>query len=382
MTPDPQAVDLLLRGMLLALLALAGLVLWRDRPRLPAARLGAALMAGLCVQVAGSTPAVEAGLPAAWQAPLVGVAVANAPLFWLFVRALFDDGFRPGAAHAGIWLAAALLGGLNCALLAPGGGVPAQLGLVLQRAVPLVAALGCVWAAARHWRDDLVEDRLQLRRVLLVAGVAYTLVMAGVRIGAAQGRLQGWLATLDMALLLAVCLATLPRLLVLRPSQLFPAASAPPDDAPAARAPALDGLDGVRPGDGADEGTDAAADDHVDDGLQARLTEAMQVQRAYRDEGLTLGALAARLGAPEYRLRRHINHRLGHRNFSAYVNGLRLAEARALLADPARREQAVLDIALEVGFGSIGPFNRAFKATTGLTPTEYRRQGPQPLADS
>ena len=34
----------------------------------------------------------------------------------------------------------------------------------------------------------------------------------------------------------------------------------------------------------------------------------------------------------------------------------------------------VLSIALESGFQSIGPFNRAFKAATGLTPTEFRRE--------
>ncbi|MGP8122947.1 MAG: helix-turn-helix domain-containing protein, partial [Xanthobacteraceae bacterium] len=30
-------------------------------------------------------------------------------------------------------------------------------------------------------------------------------------------------------------------------------------------------------------------------------------------------------------------------------------------------------IALDAGFQSLGPFNRAFKSETGVTPTEYRR---------
>jgi len=33
----------------------------------------------------------------------------------------------------------------------------------------------------------------------------------------------------------------------------------------------------------------------------------------------------------------------------------------------------VITIAMDAGFQSLGPFNRAFKATTGVTPTEYRR---------
>ena len=36
-------------------------------------------------------------------------------------------------------------------------------------------------------------------------------------------------------------------------------------------------------------------------------------------------------------------------------------------------EVPVLTIAMDAGFQSLNPFNRAFKAETGLTPTEYRR---------
>ncbi|WP_414673883.1 helix-turn-helix domain-containing protein [Marinimicrobium sp. UBA4509] len=34
----------------------------------------------------------------------------------------------------------------------------------------------------------------------------------------------------------------------------------------------------------------------------------------------------------------------------------------------------MMNIALDLGYGSIGPFNRAFKRHTGLTPTQYRAQ--------
>ena len=105
----------------------------------------------------------------------------------------------------------------------------------------------------------------------------------------------------------------------------------------------------------------------------------MVVDRAYRTEDLTVAGLATLLSVPEYRLRRLINQRLGHRNFNAYVNGYRLEEARVALADPARRDLPILTIALDAGFQSIGPFNRAFKAGTGLTPGEFRREK---LADS
>ncbi|MFI4995652.1 MAG: helix-turn-helix domain-containing protein [Hyphomicrobiales bacterium] len=47
----------------------------------------------------------------------------------------------------------------------------------------------------------------------------------------------------------------------------------------------------------------------------------------------------------------------------------------AALADPGQASVPILTIALDAGFSSIGPFNRAFKARTGQTPSEYRRAG-------
>ena len=74
MTPTPTTLlDAALRGVLLALLLVLALMLGRDRPRLPAARAGALLALGLCVQVIGATPLFEALVPRGWQAPFVAV---------------------------------------------------------------------------------------------------------------------------------------------------------------------------------------------------------------------------------------------------------------------------------------------------------------------
>jgi len=72
-------------------------------------------------------------------------------------------------------------------------------------------------------------------------------------------------------------------------------------------------------------------------------------------------------------LRRLINQRLGYRNFNVFLNEHRIAEAKAALADPRQAEVPVITIAMDAGFQSLGPFNRAFKATTGVTPSEYRK---------
>ena len=93
---------------------------------------------------------------------------------------------------------------------------------------------------------------------------------------------------------------------------------------------------------------------------------------AWRNEGLTISILAGELGTPEHRLRRLINLSLGHRNFADFVNGYRVAAAQDRLADPAEARTTIAVIAFDLGFGSLSPFNRAFRATTGSTPTQWR----------
>jgi AraC-like DNA-binding protein len=110
----------------------------------------------------------------------------------------------------------------------------------------------------------------------------------------------------------------------------------------------------------------------VESPLTARLRHVMGHDRAYRAEGFSLTALAQLLGEPEYRVRRAINGELGFRNFTAFLNTYRLAEVKAALADPAQREVPILTIAIDAGFGSLGPFNRAFREAEGMTPSEWR----------
>ena len=211
-----------------------------------------------------------------------------------------------------------------------------------------------------------------MRLFVVAAGAVDTVAMVAARLATPRGRIDALAAWLDVALLLLIAAVLAWHLLRLADASLFPSrfesAAAPGavEEAPS------DGSQAARP-------AESPPDDPADRRLAGALHQAMAVDRAYRDEALSVASLAARLRAPEYRLRRVINQRLGFRNFNAYVNGFRLAEARAALADPARRDLPVLTIALEAGFGSIGPFNRAFKADAGLTPTEFRRKK---LADS
>ena len=64
-----------------------------------------------------------------------------------------------------------------------------------------------------------------------------------------------------------------------------------------------------------------------DAALLAALSRLIDHDKVYREPDLSIASLAQKLDIPEYRLRRLINEQLGHRNFSAFINGYRLAEA-------------------------------------------------------
>jgi AraC-like DNA-binding protein len=106
--------------------------------------------------------------------------------------------------------------------------------------------------------------------------------------------------------------------------------------------------------------------------LRQKLDAAM-ADGVYRHSGLAIGGLAELLGVPEHRLRALINQRLGYRNFSDFLNSHRIAEARRRLADPARVDLPILTIAMDLGYGSLAPFNRAFREAAGQTPSDFRR---------
>lgn len=107
--------------------------------------------------------------------------------------------------------------------------------------------------------------------------------------------------------------------------------------------------------------------------LRAKLDSLIQEKKIYKQEGLTIGALAELMGEQEYRLRRLINGELGYRNFNDFLNQYRVNEACEVLSDPYQNRKTVLEIAYSLGYQSIGPFNKAFKELKGTTPTAFRK---------
>lgn len=103
------------------------------------------------------------------------------------------------------------------------------------------------------------------------------------------------------------------------------------------------------------------------------LQHLMETKKFYRDENLTLDALAKELSiAPRY-LSQIINEQL-NRNFRDYLNEYRIEEAKAFLTRHGKNNHKILGIAFEVGFNSKEVFNRSFKKYTGTTPSRYLKE--------
>lgn len=111
-----------------------------------------------------------------------------------------------------------------------------------------------------------------------------------------------------------------------------------------------------------------------DNALADRVRRAFEHDHVYTDAELRVADLARRLGEPDYRVSRCISGALEFRNFNQMVNHYRIDAAKRMLESEACNDRSILEIALDAGFASIGPFNRAFKRQVGMTPSEFRKR--------
>ena len=107
--------------------------------------------------------------------------------------------------------------------------------------------------------------------------------------------------------------------------------------------------------------------------LQKRLSIEVLENKCFLENDLSIESLAKKLGVSSYRLRSFINKTLGHTNFSTYINSFRIEEIKQAFASPENDHIPILTIALNHGFNSLSPFNRAFKQVEGITPKEFRK---------
>jgi len=357
------ALDLGLRGAAAGLfLMILFVILIRARPLTTIKLLGAAMAAQTAAYLIATAPFVPKST-LWWTLPLMA---GNPVVVWLWVRATFDDDFVVQRWHGAFWLT--IIGiGFSSSLGWTSFPVFARAAAQSISLVTLVLALSAAVQTVRTWSADLVAGRRRLRLAIVTSSLLFVGLLAVSHLMSDPPAIPSTFGSLPSAIgLLAMAALVGGSLFYPPPAELAVAATT----LDASR----DGASIAQTGPRADDGRDTVA--LV---LLRRLDRLMSVERIYRQEGLTIAMLAAKLDVPEHRLRQAINEGLGHRNFNAFLNRYRIDEAKAALSDVSQRDVPVLTIAMDTGFQSIGPFNRAFKADTGTTPTEFRRDA---LAES
>jgi AraC-like DNA-binding protein len=360
------ALDLGLRGAVSGLFLMMVLVLLQLRPTNRHIILSIALATGVAAYAVATAPFVPQSLWR-WTLPILCTLPV---IFWLWARTTFDDDFNLKPWHGALWLTVVGIG-LSVSFAWTSWPALEWSGAKTLSVVALVLALSAAVQTVETWRADLVVRRRRLRITVLVMSLVFIALDAGSSLISVPIAERGARGSLAVALILFV-LATLAGWSVFGAKAT---ASVMQATAPIAS--------GKTRGEGRGSNRDSDDRDSIAPILLRRLENLMTAERIYRQEGLSIGGLAAKLDLPEYRLRQVINEGLGYRNFNAFLNRYRIDDAKAALSAPSQREVQVLTIAMDAGFQSIGPFNRAFKADTGMTPTEFRRHAlGQPQADA
>lgn len=352
MSASLVVLDILVRGAavgaLISVAVATGSSAAPRQMRLVAALFFASVAAWLIVASAPASAALGPGFLV-----LLPLAFPVAGLFWLFVVVLFEDRRATIATTAPAILL--VVTGVMAAMTSPVIATP------IWTARDLAGALLAVHAGAvivRGWRDDLVETRRRLRGPFLIAMALFSAVELAAAIATRYAPHGPWLALSGSGLLgplvllvIVICFAAV--FLGIR-VELF-GAPRPASLVADSRMETADRLD------------------------MERLKAVMDDGQPWRQEGFAIGVLANAVGVPEHRLRRLINFRLGCRNYAEFLNGYRIEAAKLRLADPREARTTVAAIAFDLGYGSLSPFNRAFRGAIGTTPTEWRAQA---LADT
>lgn len=265
--------------------------------------------------------------------------------FWLFARSQGREGFRPNWKHwlllAGKILLTLLWGARYRTLLLP---IAPEQDFIWRALLPAMLTLGfavaAVWASGSHMQDELVENRLSLRRITVFWGAGTIIAVIGITLifrGPVLGEIGDWLS---VVMALSICINI--HVWLARSSPTISESATPaPLDSPELRQ------------------------------LAQEIEVLFREEAYYCTEGLTVGQLASRLQEKEYKVRRAINRVLGYRNFNVFLNQYRVEAAKKRLVE--EPDLPVIRLAMDLGYRSLAVFNKAFKETTGRTPTDYRR---------
>ncbi|TKB45118.1 AraC family transcriptional regulator [Thalassotalea mangrovi] len=207
--------------------------------------------------------------------------------------------------------------------------------------IELGLILYTLFIALKFWRNDLVAERRFIRGAVISFCAAYIFLVIFVE--QLLGVRGDWLLTGKLSLLAILATGLNMMLMQVKANSMFE----PPQQIP--------------------EKTDA------NEPLLQQLNKAMLNDKLYQQEGITIARLAKHLGYGEQKLRALINGVLGYRNFNDYLNFFRIEEVSKQLLLPENTSTPILTLAMNSGFRSLSSFNKAFKDTHGVTPSQYRK---------
>lgn len=335
--------DLMARGGAFALLALWSWLLIRDHrgqfPAMVAVAMNGAILCYLLV-TSGSF-----GRPSIMGLILALYGSSTPGIFWIFAKSWFNDEQQIRRRDL-VLVALAAVNILVMQLTFFDYPIINMITGTLFRIGMLAFAAAGLWEAWRGREGDLIESRRRLRPRLVATVGTYVVLIAFSEIAVYNLGMGRWLVSTVNSSIVFITFLFCAAMFQMRRVDLF--------------------------GTLTNEIKFAAPKATGDDPLIVKLRSFMKTEMAHRDETMSIAKLASQLGEQEYRLRRTINGQLGYRNFAAFLNGYRLEEVKSALADPQQKDVPIITIALDAGFGSLGPFNRAFREAEGMTPSEFR----------
>jgi AraC-like DNA-binding protein len=283
------------------------------------------------------------------------VSITVAPLFWMFTSTLFNRHveFRLKPYHYICLFCVLVLGGFHCfSHRQTAENIFIHYLLLALNFTFVGLGLSKVF---RNWQYDLVECRRRLRMSLsTITGLLLIIALGGeFEIGASAQ--TGFMTNINIVLIALFAVFKAYWMLIANPNGL------------------LESIDNVSDKLVTKDESDTPIFSVGDQRWLAALANCMEDNAYYRRNDLTIRNLSDHLNIPEHHLRRLINQHLGYRNFNDYLNRYRVKEAAQRLQDPEQSRLPILTIAIESGYASLTPFNKAFKALKEMTPSEYRR---------
>lgn len=340
-------LDVLIRYSAVTLLLAIAFLSFRDARHLIQGKLGCLTALSMSALMLGTAPQ-ELALPS----PVFEIVrlsdISNLALLWLFSLSLFRDDFKMGRAE---WIAAGLYTLCVGTIRLWDIGWIARPPMAFHWFVTCLSAAMAthlIWTALAGRRDDLIESRRK-GRLWFALGMAIAAAISILAEAFIYHRSPEAVNLIRAAVTFPIAVWAVVWLTQLRTERLT-----------------FENIQSIEPA--------APQINPKDRAAHEQLIGLMEDEKYYREQGLTIRILSDKMRVPEHQLRVLINQGMGYRNFTAFLNSYRLREAKEMLADPAKARLPVLTIAMDVGFNSLAPFNRAFKSQEGVTPTAYRSQ--------